>query len=347
MEQFVGLDVSQDKTHVCVIGSDGKVVWQGTCPSTPEEISRAVKAKAPKAIRIGLESGPLSTWHWHALKAEGLPVICLDARHAKAALNMQMNKTDKNDAHGLAQIVKAGWYREVGVKSLDSHTIRSMLGARAQLVAMRVEVSNQISGMLKTFGIVLRRHDGLSFEALVAEACERDLGRVNHTIQTLLTVYLGLKQQILCLDRELARYARRSALCRRLMTIPGVGLLSAIAFITAIDDPARFAKSSSVGAYLGLTPRRYQSGEVDHNGKISKCGDPLVRAYLFEAATTLLTRVGRWSALKAWGLKVAKSSGMKKAAVAVARKMAVIMHRVWTTGETFRWTSASTPELEA
>lgn len=347
MEQFVGLDVSQDKTHVCVIDSNGKVVWQGTCPSTPEEISRAVKAKAPKAIRIGLESGPLSTWHWHALKAEGLPVLCLDARHAKAALNMQMNKTDKNDAHGLAQIVKAGWYREVGVKSLDSHTIRSMLGARAQLVAMRVEVSNQISGMLKTFGIVLRRHDGLSFEALVAEACERDLGRVNHTIQTLLTVYLGLKQQILCLDRELARYARGSALCRRLMTIPGVGLLSAIAFITAIDDPARFAKSSSVGAYLGLTPRRYQSGEVDHNGKISKCGDPLVRAYLFEAATTLLTRVGRWSALKAWGLKVAKRSGMKKAAVAVARKMAVIMHRVWTTGETFRWTSASTPELEA
>lgn len=345
MEQFVGLDVSQDITHVCVIGSDGKIVWQGTCPSTPEGISNAVRARASNAIRIGLESGPLSTWHWHALKAEGFPVICLDARHAKAALNMQMNKTDKNDAHGLAQIVKAGWYREVGVKSLDSHTICSMLGARAQLIAMRVEVSNQIRGMLKTFGIVLRRHDGLSFEALVSEACERDIGRVSHTVGTLLAVYIGLKAQILCLDRELARYARGSALCRRLMTIPGVGLLSAIAFITAIDDPVRFAKSSSVGAYLGLTPRRYQSGEMDHNGKISKCGDPLVRAYLFEAATTLLTRVGRWSALKAWGLRIAKRSGMKKAAVAVARKMAVIMHRVWTTGGTFRWTS--TPELEA
>jgi transposase len=170
MEQFVGLDVSQDITHVCVIGSDGKIVWQGTCLSTPEGISSAVKAKAPNAIRIGLESGPLSTWHWHALKAEGLPIVCLDARHAKAALNMQMNKTDKNDAHGLAQIVKAGWYREVDVKSLDSHTVRSMLGARAQLVAMRVEVSNQIRGMLKTFGVVLRRRDGLSFETLVSEA---------------------------------------------------------------------------------------------------------------------------------------------------------------------------------
>jgi transposase len=128
------------------------------------------------------------------------------------------------------------------------------------------------------------------------------------------------------------------------MTIPGIGLLTAIAFITAIDDPVRFAKSSSVGAYLGLTPRRYQSGEADRNGKISKCGDPLVRAYLFEAATTLLTRVEKWSALKAWGLRIAKRSGMKKAAVAVARKMAVIMHRVWSTGETFRWSSTASIE---
>ncbi|MCA1444917.1 IS110 family transposase [Ensifer sp. IC4062] len=341
MEQFVGLDVSQDITHVCVIGSDSKIVWRGTCLSTPEGISSAVKAKAPNAIRIGLESGPLSTWHWHALKAEGLPIVCLDARHAKAALNMQMNKTDKNDAHGLAQIVKAGWYREVGVKSLDSHTVRSMLGARAQLVAMRVEVSNQIRGMLKTFGVVLRRRDGRSFETLVSEACAPDAGRLSHTVRALLTVYTGLKQQILCLDRELARYARGSVICRRLMTIPGIGLLTAIAFITAIDDPVRFTKSSSVGAYLGLTPRRYQSGEADHNGKISKCGDPLVRAYLFEAATTLLTRVEKWSALKAWGLRIAKRNGMKKAAVAVARKMAVIMHRVWATGETFRWSSTA------
>ncbi|MDX0480045.1 IS110 family transposase [Sinorhizobium medicae] len=344
MEQFVGLDVSQDITHVCVIGSDGKIVWQGTCLSTPEGISAAIKAKAPNAIRIGLESGPLSTWHWHALKAEGLPIVCLDARHAKAALNMQMNKTDKNDAHGLAQIVKAGWYREVGVKSLDSHTVRSMLGARAQLVAMRVEVNNQIRGMLKTFGVVLRRRDGLWFETLVGEACAPDAGRVGQTVQALLTIYSGLKQQIHCLDRELARYARGSVICRRLMTIPGIGLLTAIAFITAIDDPVRFAKSSSVGAYLGLTPRRYQSGEADHNGKISKCGDPLVRAYLFEAATTLLTRVEKWSALKAWGLRIAKKSGMKKAAVAVARKMAVIMHRLWTTGGTFRWSSSAAIE---
>jgi transposase len=344
MEQFVGLDVSQDMTHVCVIGSDGRIIWQGKCLSTPEAIADAIKTKAPKVTRIGLESGPLSTWHWHALKTLGLPVVCLDARHAKAALSMQVNKTDKNDAHGLAQIVKAGWYREVSVKSLDSHAVRSMLGARAQLVGMRVEVSNQIRGMLKTFGVVLRRRDGLPFETLVAEACSQDGSRVSHTVHSLLSVYAGLKQQILCLDRELMGYAKESEICRRLMTIPGIGVLTAVAFITAIDDPAKFAKSSSVGAYLGLTPRRYQSGEADHNGGISKCGDPLVRAYLFEAATTLLTRVEKRSALKAWGLRVAKRSGMKKAAVAVARKMAVIMHRMWADGGAFKWSATESVE---
>lgn len=344
MEQFVGLDVSQDVTHVCVIDSEGKKSWQGKCGSTPEAIAETIRVKAAGATRIGLESGPLSTWHWHALRAMGLPVICLDARHAKATMSGQVNKTDKNDAYGLAQIVKAGWYREVSVKSLDSHTIRSMLGARAQLVEMRVEVSNQIGGVLKTFGVVLKRRSGLPFEKLVIEACGQDDCPAVHTVRSLLTVYSGLKQQIRSLDRELLGYARGSEVCRRLMTIPGIGPLSAIAFVTAIDDPSRFAKSSSVGAYLGLTPRRYQSGEVDHNGGISKCGDALVRAYLFEAATTLLTRVEKWSALKAWGVRLAKRNGMKKATVAVARKLAVIMHRMWLNGEVFRWSAAEPAE---
>jgi transposase len=340
MEQFVGLDVSQELTHLCIVGSDGKIVWQGKCASTPEDIAEAIKSKASCVTRIGLESGPLSTWHWHALKAMGLPVMCLDARHAKATMSGQVNKTDKNDAYGLAQIVKTGWYREVGVKSLDSHTVRSMLGARAQLVGMRTEVTNQIGGILKTFGIVLKRRTGAPFEQLVEEACSDDSGMLNHTVHSLLAVYSGLKGQILAFDRALMGYAKKSAVCRRLMTIPGIGVLTAVAFVTVIDDPAKFTKSSSVGAYLGLTPRRYQSGEIDHNGGISKCGDSLVRAYLFEAATTLLTRVEKWSALKAWGLRLAKRGGMKKATVAVARKLAVIMHRMWVDDEAFRWSAA-------
>jgi transposase len=339
MNQFIGLDVSQDLTHVCVIDDEGKKSWQGKCESTPEAIAETIRAKAPVAIRIGLESGPLSTWHWHSLRAMGLPVICLDARHAKATMSGQVNKTDKNDAYGLAQIVKSGWYREVTVKSLDSHSVRSMLGARAQLVGMKIDVSNQMRGVLKTFGIVLRRQTGVPFEQLVKEACGDDDSLATRTIRSLLTVYFNLRDEIECLDRELLRYAKASDVCCRLMTIPGIGPLTAIAFVTTIDDPSKFAKSSSVGAYLGLTPRRYQSGEIDYNGGISKCGDALVRAYLFEAATTLLTRVEKWSALKAWGIRLAKRSGMKKATIAVARKLAVIMHRMWVDGEAFRWSA--------
>ena len=339
MEQFVGLDVSQALTHLCVIGGDGKTMWQGKCHSTPKAIAEVIRSKAPDAVRIGLESGPLCTWHWHALRAMGFPVVCLDARHAKATMSGQVNKTDKNDAYGLAQIVKTGWYREVSVKSLESHTIRSMLGARAQLVGMRVEVTNQIRGILKTFGIILTRRTGAPFERLVTEACDDDsmLGR---TVHSLLAVYVGLKSQIHRLDRELIAFARKSAVSRQLMSIPGVGVLTALAFVTAIDDPAKFSKSRSVGAYLGLTPTCYQSGEIDQNRGISKCGDGLVRTYLFEAAGTLLTRVEKWSTIKAWGLRLAKRSGLKKAKIAVARKLAVLMHRMWVDGESFRWSTA-------
>ena len=340
MDQFVGLDVSQEQTHLCVIGADGKIAWQGRCRSTPAAIADALKARAPHAVRVALESGPLSTWHWHALTTMGVPVVCLDARHAKAALNMQVNKTDKNDAYGLAQIVKAGWYREVSVKSLDSHTVRSMLGTRFQLVGMRVDVGNQIRGTLKTFGIVLPRTHRTSLENLVEEQHFGGTPMLGDTLRSLVAVYKALKGQIKGLDRQLQACARQSPVCRLLMTVPGVGPLTALAFVSTVDDPKRFSKSRNVGAYFGLTPRRYQSGELDSNGGISKCGDSLMRTYLFEAATTLLTRVQKWSALKAWGIRLAKRTGMKKAKIAVARKLAVMMHCMWLTGEPFRWSQA-------
>lgn len=339
MEHFVGLDVSQEVTHVCVLDGDGNIVWRGKCLSTPEAIAEIVGAKAPEVVRIGLESGPLSTWHWHALTALKLPVVCLDARHAKATMSGQVNKTDRNDAFGIAQIVKAGWYREVQVKSVESHLVRSMLGARAQLVGMRVETTNQIRGIFKTFGIILSRRTGEPFEGLVAEAC-RDAPRLLRvTVESLLAVYVDLKVQISSLDRELSAIARKHEACRRFVAIPGVGVLTALAYMSAIDDPARFSRSRSVGAYVGLAPRRYQSGEVDQNRGVSKCGDSLLRTYLFEAAGTLLTRVEKWPTLKVWGLRLAKRSSLKKAKIAVARKLAVIMHRMWIDGSTFRWSA--------
>jgi transposase len=346
MEEFVGLDVSQKLTHLCVVDQEGKRLWQGACDSTPEAIAETIKARAPTAKRIGLESGPLSTWHWHSLKEMGLPVICLDARHAKAALQMQSNKTDKNDAHGLAQIVRTGWYREVSVKSMDNHRVRAVLGARAQLIGMRVDVSNQIKGVLKTFGIVLAGGKGLSFEERVEElSAGSDM--FHETIRALLALYRKLKEQTAILDSRIQNYAKQSEACRHLMTIPGVGPITATAFVTGIDDLERFKKSRSVGAYFGLTPKRFQSGEVDKVGRITKWGDGLVRTYLFEAANALLIRVQKWSALKAWGIRLAKRSGFNKARVAVARKLAVIMHRMLVTGEPFRWSDSEVEVVPA
>ena len=346
MEQFVGLDVSQKITHLCVIAGDGAIIWQGQCASTPEAIAATIKARAAHVVRIGLGSGPLSTWHWHALNAMDLPVVCLDARHAQAALSLQVNKTDRNDAHGLAQIVRMGWYRAVGVKSLKSHTVRAMLGVRAQLIGMRTNTANQIRGILKTFGIVLGKGGGRVFEQQVQEIARRG-GMLGDTLRALLAVRRNLGQQIVMLDRRANQFGKTSTPCRHLMTVPGVGIVTAIAFVTAVDDPTKFGKSRSVGAYLGLTPKRYQSGEKDVTGAISRCGDPLVRSYLYEAATVLLTRMIKGSALKAWGLRLAQRVGMNKAKVAVARKLAVILHRMWVTGEAFRWSNANAAIMQA
>jgi transposase len=206
---------------------------------------------------------------------------------------------------------------------------------------MRTEIINQIRGVLKTFGIVLGSEKGLDFEEQVDEVT-RGGGMLNDTLRTLLSVLRHLGKQIDKLDSKAQAFAKKNRICRHLMSIPGVGAITAAAFVTTVDDPARFPNSKTVGAYFGLTPRRYQSGEQDRNGHISKCGDSLVRKYLFEAATALLTRVQKWSALKAWGLRIARRGSMKKAIVAVARKLAVTMHAMWTTGEEFRWSNTET-----
>ncbi|MEQ1650823.1 MAG: IS110 family transposase [Hyphomicrobiaceae bacterium] len=340
MERYVGLDVSQQFTYVCVVDDEGRIDWQGRCASTPDAIAATILDKAAGSRRVGLESGPLSTWHYHGLKELGVPVICIDARHAHAGLSMQLNKTDKNDARGIAELMRVGWYREVAVRDLDSHTVRAMLGVRFQIVGMRTNIINQMRGMLKTNGIILKPDFGKSQEETIQRICEESHGVLFETLAAVLSVYQGLKRQIAVLDRLLARFVRSSSTCRLLMSIPGVGVLTAAAYVCVIDDPKRFPRSELVGAYLGLTPRRYQSGQVDRIGRISKCGDPLLRAYLFEAATSLLTRTAQWSAVKAWGIRLAKTKGMKKAKIAVARKLAVIMHRMWLSGEPFRFANS-------
>src|SRR6266581_1644354 len=223
MVHYIGLDVSLKRTSICVVNQVGSVVREGVVESEPEAIAAFVRLKAPGAVRIGLETGPTATWLWTELKRLGLPVICIDARHAKAVLKMQINKSDRNDAAGIARIMQTGWFKEVRVKDLDSHSVRALLDARK-----------------------------------------------------------AIEQQIGDLDRKVLKLARYDVQVRRFMTAPGVGPITALCFKATIDDPTRFKRSRSVGAYVGLTTRRHASGEVDWTGRISKCGDPMLRSYLYE-----------------------------------------------------------------
>jgi transposase len=297
MSDYVGLDVSLKETSVCVVVGDGRVIWRGTCGSTPAAMSATLSKRAPEAVRVVLESGTLSTWHWHGLKELGVPVVCVDARQAKAALSGRVNKSDALDAEGLAQLARTGWYAEVRVKSLDSHRIRSVLVVRAKLVDMKRTLSNTTRSLLKTFGLFTCGARGKSFaERVRAAAAHEPLAAKG--IEALLSSWEAIAEQVRGLDRLLSGLARRDPVCRDiLMTAPGVGSITALAFKTVIDAPQRFRRGEEVAGYLGLAPRRRQSGDVDRMGRISRCGDSLLRSYLFEAATVALSRVKRATGL--------------------------------------------------
>jgi transposase len=339
MKQYVGLDVSQRETSMCVLGEDGRVVFQGKVQSTPGALTKLISMKAPHAERIGFETGAMSSWLWHELRRVDLPVVCIDARHAHAALSMRMNKSDKNDARGLADLVRLGWFREVTVKSEQSQQVRSMLIARSRLVSIRRDLENQMRSLLKEYGLLFSRAIGSQFRQKVHELVTEE-----HQIRPVLGPLLVIHDQVCLqqtkLDNEVRRLAKADEATTRLMSVPGVGVVTALTFRHTIDDPSRFSSASQVGAYLGLTPRRKQSGEMDTIGKISRWGDRLLRSYLYEAASVLLHRTKRWSALKAWGIRLAKRIGMKKAKVAIARKIAVILHCIWVDGTTFEWGQA-------
>jgi transposase len=338
MKHYVGLDVSLKLTSICIVDQIGKIVREGVVASNPEAIAVFIKSRAPHAERIGLETGATATWLWTELNKMGLPVICIDARHAKAALKMQINKSDRNDAVGIARIMQCGWYREVSVKGLDSHAIKALLVSRALLVKIKRDLENQVRGLLKNFGLVIGPAKMNTFAVRAAELIEGRPG-LTAVVGPLLKVREAIGQQIADFDRKVMRLARDDEQVRRFMTAPGVGAITALCFCATIDNPTRFKRSRSVGAYLGLTTRRYASGEIDWTGRISKCGDRMLRSYLYEAANVLLTRVAKWSTLKAWGIRLAKRSGLRKAKVAVARKLAVILHRMWVDGTEFNWSS--------
>ena len=322
------------------------MIAEGRVATEPALILSWIAERIGAVERIVHETGPLSIWLTRELAARGAPVVCIDARAVHKALSARMNKSDRADAEGLAQLARTGWYREVHIKSQASDRLRFLLGVRDRMIRIRRGIEGQARGVLKTYGIrlgsVTQRQNRAGFRDQLRAAASGD-PILEVVAASLIAAHDVACSEAAAIDDELLAIARDSELAGRLMTVPGVGPIVALKFIAAINDFGRFAKATDVGAYLGLTPRRYQSGEIDYSGRISKRGNGAMRTLLFEAAGVLITRVRRFSPLKAWAVRLAARKGFKKAAVAAARKIAVVMLRLWRDGTTFAWTKEALP----
>jgi len=336
VEHYAGIDVSLKESSVCVVDANGKIVREAKVASEPEALCDLIAELGFSVSRIGMEAGPLSQWLREGLADAGFEVVLLETRHVKAALSAMTVKTDRKDARGIAQLLRMGWYRPVHAKSAACQEVRALLVGRKLLQAKLLDVELSIRGILRGFGLKVGEVSRGRFEARVRELADGH-AMLETVIGAMLQARAALWNEFIRLHREMLKIARTDHVCRRLMSAPGVGALVAITYRSAVDDPERFTRSKTVGAYFGLTPKKYQSGETDIDGGISRVGDAMVRTALFEAAHIMLTRAMRFSALKRWALGVAKRRGMKRAKVALARKLAVVLHRMWVDATEFRW----------
>lgn len=335
MEYFAGLDVSMEETHICVVDRDGAVVHEVKAISSAAAIAAALM-EAPRCTRVVFETGRMAPMLYHGLAELGVPVVCIESRQAYQALKtLATHKTDRNDARGLAQLARTGFYKAVHVKSLPAHAIRALIVARKKLVGQRVTLENQIRGLAVVFGVRLPRGLSPAFVDEVVRMSDGITGLAG-AMRGLVAARDAVLGAVAAIDADMKRLVRASEACRRLMTIPGVGQLTALAFTAAVDDPARFRRSRDLGAYLGLVPRRYQSGEIDYVGSISKVGDRRMRSLLYEAANVMLTRYKGALKLKDWALAIARRSTMRKARIALARRLAIIMHAMLRHGTEFQ-----------
>src|SRR4051812_35733173 len=338
MAHFAGLDVSVKETSVCVVDDAGKVILEQKVPTEPADIIALLTSLDVTYNRIGIEAGPLSQWLVTALTAAELPVICVETRHMKALLTaQQINKTDRNDARGIAQMMRVGLFKPVHVKTLVAQEQRMLLTSRKLLQRKLLDLESDLRGTLRNFGLKVGAVSGGRYEARVHDLVE-GFPRLAAIAEPLLNFRRVMRQQLAVLHKMLLDTVRSDPVCRRLMTAPGVGAVVALTYRATVDQPQRFVHSR---AHVGLTPKRYQSGEVDYDGGVSKCGDALLRTMLYEAAHSLLIQSRKWSWLKAWGIRVAQRRGIRRAIVAVARRLAVVLHRMWVDGSEFRWSKDS------
>lgn len=329
MKYYSGLDVSLKETFISIIDEQGSTVKEGFVPTDVRSISDYLKEVGLIYDKIGIESGQLSIPLCKSLMTQRLPVICVDARHMAAALSARINKNDRNDARGIAQLMRAGLYKEVQVKSDESCQLKILLGSRRQLVMNRQQLMGTIRGLLKIYGIKLTKNSASAGFRIKVEKAISELNTITYgSIQALLNSLEALEGSLTYLDKMVSELGKNDEDCQRLTTVPGVGVITAMTYKAALDNPARFGRSETVGAYMGLTPRQYASGETNRQGSISRMGPQECRTMLYEAAQSLLFICKTKCKLKTWGLKLLKKKGRKKAIVAVARKLAVVMHRM-------------------
>ncbi len=341
MEHYAGIDVSLERSSVCVVDATGRIVREAKVLSEPEALVGWFSGLGFEVVRIGLEAGPLSQWLYAAMRQAGLSVELLETRHVRDAFKAMPVKTDRKDARGIAQLMRLGWFRRVHCKSLPAQETRALLTARKLLQSKHLDVEMSLRGVLRGFGLKVGPTTSRSFAARVRAMVEQH-PTLAVIAEALLTARETLRVQLRGLERRLRDQARENVRARLLMTTPGVGVIVALTFVAAVDDPARFRSSKAVGAHFGLTPRRYQSGETDVTGRISKIGDAGVRTALYEAANIILTRPVKGSGLKSWAARLAARAGMRKAKVALARKLAVVLHRMLADGTPFMAERATT-----
>jgi transposase len=342
MEHYAGIDVSLELSSVCVVDATGRIVREAKVASEPDALIAWFCGLSIEVARVGLEAGPLSQWLYTAMREAGLAVELLETRHVRDAFKAMPVKTDRKDARGIAQLMRLGWFRPVHCKSLPAQETRALLTTRKLLQSKRLDVEMSLRGVLRGFGLKVGPTTARSFPVRVRELVEGH-PTLTAVAEALLAARDALGAQLRALEKRLRDQAREDERIRLLMTTPGVGAIVALTFVAAVDDPGRFRSSKAVGAHFGLTPRRYQSGETDVTGRISKIGDAGVRTMLYEAANIVLTRPVKGSALKSWAARLAARAGMRKAKVALARKLAVVLHRMLADGTPFAAERAAAP----
>jgi transposase len=340
MEHYAGIDVSLELSSVCIVDATGRIIREAKVASEPDVLIAWLRELGLALTRIGLEAGPLSQWLYAAMRDVGLAVELLETRHVRDAFKAMPVKTDRNDARGIAQLMRLGWFRPVHCKSMAAQETRALLTARKLLQTKHHDVGLSLRGILRGFGLKVGPTTERSFAGRVRELVA-DHPTLTTVAEALLAARAAVGEQLRQMDKRLRDQAREDQRARLLMTTPGVGVIVALTFVSAIDDPGRFRSSKAVGAHFGLTPRKYQSGETDITGRISKIGDATVRTVLYEAANIILTRPVKGSALKSWAARLAARAGMRKAKVALARKLAVVLHRMLADGTPFAASKAA------